>query len=123
MIAADTSALVNFYNNENVHPALEMAMADGVVVIPCVVLGEILSTPNLPKPIRNNLTSIPVLYPRDDEFWVRVADLRQRALSKSRKARLADTLIAQVCLDFGIPLITQDKDFRSLAEFCRLRLI
>jgi predicted nucleic acid-binding protein len=36
-------------------------------------------------------------------------------LAKGLKARLADTLIAQSCLDHGVPLITHDTDFRHFA--------
>jgi predicted nucleic acid-binding protein len=33
-----------------------------------------------------------------------------------RLARLADALIAQLCLDHGVHLITRDRDFRAFAE-------
>jgi len=29
---------------------------------------------------------------------------------------LADTLIAQICIDHDVPLITRDKDFRHFAK-------
>lgn len=35
-------------------------------------------------------------------------------LSLRKKARLADTLIAQLCLDHQLPLITRDSDFKIL---------
>jgi predicted nucleic acid-binding protein len=42
--------------------------------------------------------------------------LRATVLAKRRKARLGDALIAQSCLDAGIPLLTRDRDFRAFAE-------
>ena len=44
-------------------------------------------------------------------------------LSRARKARLADTLIAQSCLDYDVPLISRDRDFRSFARTSPLRLL
>lgn len=38
-------------------------------------------------------------------------------------ARLADALIAQLCLDHGVRLITRDRYFRALAEAAGLELI
>jgi len=37
-------------------------------------------------------------------------------MAKRRKARLGDALIAQRCIDRGIPLLTRDRDFRAFAE-------
>ena len=45
-------------------------------------------------------------------FWNRAGALRASVLRKRRKARLGDSLIAQSCLDAGIPLLTRDRDFR-----------
>jgi predicted nucleic acid-binding protein len=36
-------------------------------------------------------------------------------LAKRHKARLGDALIAQSCIDHGIPLLTRDRDFRNFA--------
>jgi predicted nucleic acid-binding protein len=43
-------------------------------------------------------------------------------LGTRRKARLADVLIAQSCLDHRVALITRDRDFRHFARIARLRL-
>jgi predicted nucleic acid-binding protein len=44
-------------------------------------------------------------------------------LAKHRKARLGDALIAQSCIDRGIPLLTRDRYFRSFAEAAGLDLV
>ena len=44
-------------------------------------------------------------------------------LAKKRKARLGDALIAQSCIDGGVPLITRDRDFQAFADTAGLNLI
>jgi len=56
-------------------------------------------------------------------YWQRAGELRAKVLAKHRKARLGDALIAQSCIDGGVPLLTRDRDFRAFAEAARLDLI
>jgi predicted nucleic acid-binding protein len=49
--------------------------------------------------------------------------LRAKVLAKRRKARLGDALIAQCCIDRGIPLLTRDRDFRAFAGAAGLHLL
>ncbi len=51
------------------------------------------------------------------------AHIRAKVLGKGRKARLGDALIAQSCIDRGIPLLTRDRDFRAFAEAANLSLV
>jgi predicted nucleic acid-binding protein len=44
-------------------------------------------------------------------------------LAKRRKARLGDALIAQSCIDHGIPILTRDRDIRAFAEAANLDLV
>jgi hypothetical protein len=44
-------------------------------------------------------------------------------LAKRRKARLGDALIAQSCIDRGVPLLTRDPDFRAFAGAAGLDLV
>ena len=48
---------------------------------------------------------------------------RYREAGKRRKARLGDALIAQACIDRGIPLLTRDRDFRAFAEAAGLDIV
>jgi hypothetical protein len=52
----------------------------------------------------------------------RAGTLRAKVLAKRRKARLGDALIAQICADAGIALLTRDRDFRAFAEAAGLSL-
>jgi hypothetical protein len=90
--------------------------------MPPVVLAEVLSDAKLPAPMAGSFSDIPLI---DIElgFWERVGRLRAKVLVKGRRARLADALIAQSCIDRGIPLITRDRDFRAFAEAAGLDLV
>ena len=39
------------------------------------------------------------------------------------RPKVADTLIAQTCLDHGVPLVTRDWDFSSFQKFAGLRVL
>jgi predicted nucleic acid-binding protein len=58
----------------------------------------------------------------DKDYWLRAADTRKKILSRKLRARLADTLIAQSCIDHDVALITRDVDFRHFAKHCGLKL-
>ena len=55
-------------------------------------------------------------------YWQRAGALRAKVLLKRRKARFGDALIAQSCVDRGIPLLTRDKDFRAFLGDASLSL-
>lgn len=86
-----------------------------------VVLTELLSDPKLPWAVAETLSEAP-LVETTSGHWQRAGALRAKVLAKRRKARLGDALIAQSCLDGGVPLITQDRDLRSFAEAAGLDL-
>ena len=48
----------------------------------------------------------------DDDYWRRAASLRRDALIVGIHASVPDALIAQICIDYDLPLITYDPDFR-----------
>ncbi len=58
-----------------------------------------------------------------DGYWERVGALRAKVLATGREARLGDALIAQSCIDRGIPLLTRDRDIRAFAESANLNLV
>ena len=55
-------------------------------------------------------------------YWARIGDTRAALIGRRLKAPLADTMIAQACIDHDVALITRDHDFRHFAEHCGLRL-
>lgn len=124
MIAIDTSSLVAYLagtTGEDVD-VVAMAVEQFQAVLPPVVLTEMLSDPTLSANVRETLLDLPLLDVRDG-YWERAGRLRSRVLAKQRKARVADALIAQSCLDASVPLVTRDRDFRHFAVAAGLALL
>ena len=113
MIALDTSSLVHYLAGSAGKDvdAVDEALAESQACLPPVVLSELLSDPKLPQRLEKALLQIPVLLLKPG-YWERAGRLRALAISAGHKAKLADTLIAQACLDHEVPLVTRDTDFR-----------
>ena len=124
MIAADTSSWIAFLQGERGEDTdlLDQALGDKQVVMVPVVLTELLSDPKLDSAVRGILAELPLMDTRDG-FWLRAGTLRSEVLSKHRKARLGDALIAQFCVDHEIPLVTRDRDFGAFAEAANLNIV
>jgi predicted nucleic acid-binding protein len=86
------------------------------------VLTELLSDPKLPISVAETLLEVPLIEVKTG-YWERAGALRASVLAKSRKARLGDALIAQSCIDRGMPLLTRDRDFRAFSEAAGLDLV
>lgn len=124
MIAADTSTWIAFLQGES-GPDVELldrALFDRQLLMPPVVITEVLSDPGLDAEVAQTLSELPALEVTAG-FWQRAGALRASVLSKRRKARLGDALIAQSCIDRDIPLITRDRDFRAFADAAGLDLV
>ncbi len=124
MIAADTSTWVAFLQSGAGKDAqmLDKALEDRQVIMVPVVLTELLSDPKLPSSVAETLSDVPLIN-TDSGYWQRAGGLRAKVLAKRRKARLGDALIAQSCIDGGVPLLTRDRDFRAFAEAAGLDLV
>jgi len=124
MIAADTSTWVAFLEGGGGEDAqlLDRALEDRQVLMVPVVLTELLSDPKLPSGVAETLSDVPLIE-IGPGYWQRAGVLRAKALARRRKARLGDALIAQSCIDGGIPLLTRDRDFRAFAEAAGLDLL
>ena len=55
-------------------------------------------------------------------YWERAGRTRALLRAKGLKANLADTLIAQACIDAGAALVSRDRDYRHFAQWCGLTL-
>ena len=124
MIAADTSTWIAFFQGAAGRDVelLDRALGDRQVLMPPPVLTELLSDPKLRSDVRATLSELPLLQIADG-FWGRAGELRATVLRGRRKARLGDALIAQACVDNGVPLITRDRDFRAFADAAGLDLV
>ncbi len=117
MIAADTSTWIAFLQGDGGEDTdlLDRALRDRQVLMPPAVLTEVLSDPKLPAEVARSLSDLPLIEV-EPGYWERAGALRAKVLAKRRKGRLGDALIAQSCIDRGIPLITRDRDFRAFAD-------
>ncbi len=124
MIAADTSTWIAFLEGDRGADTQELdrALADRQVWMVPVVLTELLSDPDLPSDVARTLSELPLVEIRTG-YWQRAGELRAQVLARRRKARLGDALIAQTCIDRGIPLLTRDRDFRAFADAAGLDAI
>lgn len=91
------------------------------IVFPPVVLSEIVSAPNLEARVEGMIVKIPLLEITSG-YWDRAGRLRARMISVGWNVSLADTLIAQCCLDHGVTLVTRDKGFKPFERHAGLRL-
>jgi predicted nucleic acid-binding protein len=124
VIALDSSALIAFLEGRETIAATAagMVLDEHQACLPPVVVAEVLSDPRLPEKVASLIKALPSL-PVTDGYWERAAALRSRVLAKGFRARLADTLIAQSCLDHGVSLVTGDRDFRHFARIGKLKLL
>lgn len=123
MIAIDTSSLIAYLEGAGGVDvdATALALEHGQGSLPPVVLTELLSDPGLTGELKQLFARLPTLEVLDG-YWERAGLLRARVLGHGRRARLADSLIAQSCLDHDVELITRDHDFDSFARIGALKL-
>jgi predicted nucleic acid-binding protein len=124
MIAIDTSTWIGFLQGDGGQDAdlLDGALQDRQVLMAPAVLTEVLSDPKLPSEVSQSLLELPLIE-IEPGYWQRAGELRAKVSAKRRKARLGDALIAQSCIDRGIPLLTRDRDFLEFAEAAGLDLV
>ena len=124
MIAADTSSMVAFLEGTRGSDTdvVQSALDHQQLTLPSVVLTELLSDPALPRTVRTLLAGLPIL-DVEPGYWERAGLLRAAILKQRKKARVADALIAQSCLDQSVPLVTRDRDFRHFAAAAGLPLL
>jgi predicted nucleic acid-binding protein len=117
MIALDTSAVIAHLSGAGgrAAEAAASAFASRQACLPPVVLAELLSDPILPPAVAALLQELPMLEITEG-YWARCGALRAKVLGRGLKARLADALIAQSCIDHRTPLVTADRDFRHFTR-------
>jgi predicted nucleic acid-binding protein len=124
VIAIDSSSFIAYLDGSTGPDveATELALAHRQAVLAPVVLTELLSDPRLSAGLRALLVGLPTLEILDG-YWERAGLLRAALGGRKRRARLADTLIAQSCLDHDVELIARDPDFLPFAEIGGLKLL
>lgn len=115
MIAIDTSSFSRYLRRESGRDTqlIVAALNAGKAVLPGVVVTELLSNRELGGGSRSIVRSLGIVPISDDDYWVRAASLRRNASLDGISASISDVLIAQSCIDYDLPLITYDPDFRQ----------
>ena len=101
---------------------LSQALTDGDLVLSHVTVTELLSDPDLPALVEDSILTIPRLEITPG-YWERAGKLRAKAVRNRYRPKIADTLIAQNCLDHDVSLITRDQDFQAFHKLAGLRLL
>jgi len=124
MLCIDTSALIAYLEGATGADIdlVDQAFSDEIGVLSPVTVTEVLSDPRLRPAVRQAILDLPVLT-MTDGFWERAGLLRAMALRHGQKAKLADALIAQNCLDHHATLVTRDRDFRIFKRLAGLNIL
>lgn len=123
MLAIDTSSLVAYLGGDSGSDTeiVDHALKSEFAVLPPVVLTELLSDPKLRPSVAEIFSALPRLEVLPG-YWERAGILRSKIIGQKRKSRLADALIAQSCIDYDIPLVTRDSDFRHYVKSGGLKI-
>lgn len=124
MLCADTSCWIAYLQGERAWDVdfLDASLASEAVVMAPVVLAEIFSDPALGTITRAAIRSLPLLE-ASPGYWERTGLTRALLRRHSKRPKLADTLIAQTCLDHRVPLLTRDRDFDAFWKHAGLQLV
>lgn len=115
-LIVDTTVWVEFFRGRNL-PRLEQALSDGDVVLPPIVAAELGSAPLTATERRRLeafLRDLP-LHPTPLDHWLRVGGLRAAATRKGLTVSTPDAHVAQVALDLGGAVWSEDEVFALLA--------
>ena len=124
MICADTSSLVALLQGDQGRDVevVRGALVEGTLVLAPASVAELLSDPGITPPIEESVLDIPQLETTPG-YWERAGRLRARLMRHRLRPKLADSLIAQSCLDHDVVLVTRDRDFSHFQTHAGLRLV
>jgi hypothetical protein len=126
----DTSVWSLAFRRDTTLPAVEVlalrqALEDGdTIVTTGVILQELLqgfSGPRARKDIIDRFSALPLLVP-DRQDHIEAAALRNRCRRSGVQIGTIDALLAQLCIRYGLTLLTTDRDFVHAAAHCPLRV-
>jgi predicted nucleic acid-binding protein len=122
-LVIDTSVWIDFFAGRAI-PAVEDGLAQGVVVLPPLVVAELVSGARRDKEraaIADLVRDLTV-HETPVEHWVRVGELRGALAGKGIAVSTPDAHVAQCALDRDAVLLTRDDVFRRIARQAPLRL-
>ena len=122
-VVADTSAWIDFFAGRPAH-ALEDALAQGLVVLPPLVVAELISGAHRARDrtaIARLVDDLP-LHETPLAHWIRVGELRHRLRERGISVSTPDAHVAQCALDRDAVLLSSDAVFMRIARSAGLRL-
>jgi predicted nucleic acid-binding protein len=124
VICADTSSFVAMLQGEqgsDVEVVLRSLVERNLFLAP-VSVAELLSDPDLPSPLEELVLGTPQLEIFTG-YWERAGRLRAKLIRHRYRPGIADSLVAQSCLDHQMPLVTRDREFTGFQRLAGLRLL
>jgi hypothetical protein len=123
VIAADSSSLIAFLEGDAGEDiaVIQRAIASDQLIYAPPVIAELYAGAKRSAEL-DELLSGTSLLPLVDGFWERAGRNRRLLLEKGLKARFADALVAQCCIDADVALIARDRDYRHFERWCGLKL-
>jgi predicted nucleic acid-binding protein len=123
VIAADSSSLIAYLEGDSGADIdlIGQAMASDELALAPPVVTELRSGTIPNQGLDRFLARTPRLA-MDDGLWDRAGRNRRLLIEKGVKARFADAIIAQCCIDADVPLIARDRDYRHFERWCGLKL-
>jgi len=122
-VVVDTSVWIEFFGGRSSRH-LEEALAQGVVVLPPLVVAELISGARRPRDRAAIVDLIEELTVHETplDHWVRVGDLRRRLRERGIAVSSPDAHVAQCALDRDAVLLSRDSIFPRIARLSRLRV-
>jgi predicted nucleic acid-binding protein len=120
---ADTSVLIDRVNGRSV-PALDLALAEELLIVPPLVISELVSGATRAKETAAIAELLPILKLRETNLrhWIAVGDLRRDLAAHGVNLTIPDAHVAQCAIDLDATLITGDKVFDIVSRYIPLRL-
>jgi predicted nucleic acid-binding protein len=124
MTCADSSSMIAFIKGDSGADVttVTQALAAFHLVLAPVTVTELLSDPGLSPEVEKLVVTVPRLE-ISPGYWERAGKLRSLLMKHRYRPKIADTLIAQSCLDHNVALITRDQDFKAFQKLAGLRLV
>ncbi len=123
MISADSSSLIAYLEGASGADVdlVERAVIERELVFAPPVITELRAGAIPNDELEVLLADTPRL-PLDDGLWDRAGRNRRLLIERGLKARFADAVIAQCCIDADVALIARGRDYRHFERWCGLRL-
>ena len=123
LLIVDTSVWIDYFRGED-YPEVDIALKEGRIYLPPLVVAEILSatlTKKQTAQVVEFLNELPICE-TTREHWYKVGSLRSTLKRKGISVSTPDAHIAQCCLDINGHLLSKDKVFQQIASVVGLRI-